>query len=583
MKQLEIADLFDQIAELLELQGENRFRIQAYARAALNLRNLSGDLEERIREGTLEEIPGVGKDLAGKIREAAETGRLKFLERLKKQIPAGMLQIRQVPGVGPKTAKLIHDRFRVGSLKELETLVRAGKLKALPGFKEKKAENILRGIALLRSGRERMPLGVAAGIGREMVEKLSELREVRRISVAGSLRRGKETVRDIDILVVSAAPEKVMDRFVKLPSVSRVQAHGKTKSSVRTRQGIQVDLRVVEAKSFGAALVYFTGSKAHNIKIRSLASRKGLTINEYGVFRARGDRRLAGEEEQEVYGVLGLPWIPPELREDWGEVEAAAKGKLPRLLERKDLKGSFHNHTDRTDGSHTLEEVARAVRREGYAYMVLSDHSKSLRVAGGLSEAELRRQMKQVERLNWKLKPFRILTGSEVDILPDGRLDYPDRLLAELDVVIAAVHSAFKQSREEMTRRVVRAVSHPHVDVLAHPTGRLLGEREPYAVDVEAVFRAAASAGTALELNCHTRRLDLNASQAKRAREAGAPLVLSTDTHVLTQLADIDLGLAQARRAWVGPRDVLNSLSADALLNRLRGKRNGKSKRSRSR
>lgn len=573
MKNLAAAEIFEQIADLLELKGENPFRIRAYRRAALNLRNLAGDLEKMAQARSLEEIPGVGKDLAEKIREIVRTGRLGYLDRIRKEVPAVLSTLVTVPGVGPKTARIVYDRFHVGSLGQLERIVRAGKLRALPGMGEKKEENILRGIQILKAGQERMPLGIALALANEFVRALEKLPEVQRISVAGSLRRRRETVRDLDILITSTRPKKVMDRFVALAPVARVQAHGETKSSIRTAQGVQVDLRVVEPESFGAALVYFTGSKAHNIKIRSMANRKGLTINEYGVFRIKGDRRVAGKEEEDVYRALGLPWIPPELREDLGEVEQAQGGRMPRLVEWKDIRGSFHNHTDRTDGSHPLEEVVSAIRKEGYAYMVLSDHSRSLRVARGLSESDLLKEMEEVRRLNRRLGAFRILMGAEVDILPDGRLDYPDRVLAHLDVVIAAVHSAFKQPKQVMTKRIVRALQNRHVSILAHPTGRLIGERDPYEVDLDEVSRTAAKTQTALEINAYTRRLDLNDVQARRAREMGVRLVISTDTHVLDQLADIELGLAMARRAWLGPGAVLNSMPAEELLSWVNRKR----------
>ncbi len=573
MKKLEVADLFEQIADLLELKGENPFRIRAYERAALNLRNLTGDLAEMAASGSLEEIPGIGKDLAAKIEEILSTGRLLFLEKLKSQVPEGLVTLMSVPGIGPKTAKLVYGRFKVKSIRELEELVRAGKLKVLPGLREKKEENILRGIQLLKSGQERMTLGTALNLAREILKSLKGVPEIQRIEVAGSLRRRKDTVRDLDLLITSTHPGEVMDRFVKLPWVAQVQAHGETKSSIRTRQGVQVDLRVVEPESFGAALVYFTGSKAHNIRIRSLANRLGLTVNEYGVFREKTGRKVAGKEEEEVYRALGLAWIPPELREDLGEIEAAAAGRLPRLVELKDLKGDFHIHSDWSDGSHSIEEVALAAKRKGYRYILLSDHSKSLRVAGGLTESELFEEMEEVRQLNRRLSPFRVLMGSEVDILPDGRLDYPDRILSKLDLGIAAVHSAFKQPKEVMTRRILKALNNRYITILAHPTGRLLGEREPYQVDLEEICRVAHRTQTALELNCYTQRLDLNDLNAKKALEAGVKLVISTDTHTLDQLESIKLGLAQARRAWSEPKEILNTLNLNELLNWVSRKR----------
>jgi len=572
MQQLEAADIFDEIAELLELKGANLFRIRAYERAALTLRNLAEELEGRVKAGTLQQLPGVGKDLAEKIEEIVATGRLSYLEKLRKEVPAILLTLKGIPGIGPKTAKLLYDRFKIKSLKQLESLVKSGKLRTLPGFKEKKEENILRGIALVKAGQRRLPLGAALALGEDLLEGLKGT-SVQRIELAGSLRRRQETVGDIDLLVTSRVPKKVMERFVALPLAARVQAHGQTKSSIRTQQGIQIDLRVVERDAFGAALIYFTGSKAHNIKIRSLAQRLGLTINEYGIFRAKSGKRVAGREEKQVYEALGLCWIPPELREDLGEVEVARKGRLPKLVTRKDLIGSFHNHSDWSDGTLAIEKVAQAIKRQGYRYMLLSDHSKSLIIARGLSEDKLLKQISEVKRLNKKLRPFRILTGSEVDILSDGRLDYPDRILKELDVVIAAVHTAFKQPEVVMTHRIIKALENPYVNILAHPTGKLYGEREPYAVNLEKIYHAVAKTSTALEINCHTLRLDLNSIQTKQAKEAGVKLVLATDTHVLEQLDDIELGLAQARRAWLGAGDLLNTMTQDQLLAWVRSKR----------
>ena len=565
MKQIEIADTFDRIADLLELKGENPFRIRAYRRAALNLRGLTEDLEAVTKAGTLEQIPGIGKDLAAKILEMISSGRLEFLEKLKKEVPEALATLMTIPGIGPKTAKLVYDRFKVKSPQELERLVKSRKLRVLPGFQQKKEENILRGIQLVKAGQERMTLGAAVRLSEEIFVYLKKVKGIKRISVAGSLRRRKETVRDIDILITSTTPAQVMDRFVRLSLAAQVQAHGKTKSSIRTRQGVQVDLRVVEPDSFGAALVYFTGSKEHNIKIRSLANRMGLTVNEYGVFRQKSGKRVAGREEEDIYKALGLSWVPPELREDRGEVEAAAQGSLPRLVEWKDIRGSFHNHSTWSDGHHPVEQVAEAVKAKGYRYMLLSDHSKSLRVARGLSEADLIKQMEQVRVLNKKMKPFKILMGTEVDILPDGRLDYSDDVLRKLDMVIAAVHSSFKQPKEVMTARVTKAIRNRYVSILAHPTGRLLGEREAYEIDMEEICRVAARTKTALEINCYTQRLDLNDVHAKMAREAGARLVVSTDTHSLDQLDSMDLGLAMARRAWSGPADVINTMDLEHL------------------
>ena len=582
MKQWEIADAFDEIAGLLEVRGgENPFRIRAYRRAALNLRNFTEDLETLAASGSLQNIPGIGPDLANKAQELLATGRLRYLQELRKQIPAGIVLLMNIPGIGPKTAKMLYDRFKIQSIRQLEQLIRQGKIRNVPGLGLKKEENMQRGIELVKSGQERMLLVEAITLGNAVMAELKKEPGVGRISLAGSLRRRKETIRDIDVLVASDKAKKVTQRFVKLGIVAQVQACGDTKASVRTKSGFQIDLRVVPEESFGAALVYFTGSKEHNIKIRGLALKKGLTINEYGVFKVKNNRRVAGREEEEVYKAIGLPWIPPELREDRGEVETALAGKkLPVKVPRKALKGSFHNHSDWSDGAHPIEKVAREIRDQGYQYMVLSDHSRSLRIAGGLSIEKLGRQLKEVARLNQRLAPFRILTGSEVDILPDGRLDFPDKVLAKLDFVIAAVHSAFKQPEAQMTARIVKAVDNPYVSLLAHPTGRLLSRRDAYAVDMEKVCKAACRAGTALEMNCQPDRLDLNDVDAKRARACGAKLSLSTDTHSIRDLDNIELGLSMALRSWVEPRDLINTMGLEELLvwvdKKRKGTRNGR-------
>lgn len=575
MNNLAVADAFDTIADLLELQAENPFRILAYRRAALNLRGLAEDVAEIAQRGELEELPGIGKDLAAKIQEMVATGRLHYLDELTRRIPEGLSVLMTVPGIGPKKAKLLHDRLNVKSLAQLEALAKAGKLRGLPGMEQKTEENILRGLQLVKQGQERMPLGTAIALADDIIRHLKRAapRAIQEIVPAGSLRRRKETVRDLDLLVISTHPQQVMDRFVALPHVGQVQAHGKTKSSIRTKEGVQVDLRVVEPASFGAALVYFTGSKQHNIKIRGLANRKGLTINEYGVFREKSGRRVAGKTEEEVYRALALPWIPPELREDSGEVEAGQGRGLPDLVELDDLRGDFHLHSDWSDGAHPIEEVVKAAKQRGYDYMLLTDHSQSLKVAGGLTPKELMEQRVILDRLNAKMKPFRVLLGTEMEILPDGRLDYPDAVLAKLDLVVGAVHSAFKQPRAVMTKRILTAIRSPYVNILAHPTGRLWGEREPYDVDLDEVARVAAQTGTALEMNAYTKRMDLNDAQAKRAHELGAMLVISTDSHVLTQLAAIELGVSLARRAWLTPKDVLNSRRLEEVLAWARRKR----------
>ena len=566
MKNFEVARLFDLMADILEIKGENPFRIRAYRRAAQNLESLTEDVEALAREERLDELPGIGEDLAGKIVEYLETGRVKDIEAAKKGIPRGVVDLMNVPGIGPKTAKLLYEKEGITTLDRLEKLARAGKLRGLHGIQAKTEANILKGIALVRGGQARMPLGRALPLGRELVEALEDVPGVKAIELAGSLRRMKETVGDIDILVTSTTPGQVMQAFTRLPQASEVLERGETKASIRHREGIQVDLRVLEPECFGAALVYFTGSKQHNIRIREIAGTKGLKISEYGVFRASTGRRVAGASEEEVYAAIGLPWIPPELREDLGEVEAASKGTLPQLVSLGDLRGDLHCHTKASDGHHTVEELVAAAEKRGYEYLLVSDHSPSARVAGGLTADELAAHVKKVRAVQKKHPDITVLAGSECDILDDGSLDYPDAVLAGLDLVIGAVHSRFKQPGREMTARICRALANPYVSILAHPTGRLIGEREPYDVDLDQVFRTAKRHGKAIEINAYPARLDLNDVHARRARDLGVLVAVSTDAHVLDHLNTIELGVATARRAWIEKPEVVNTWPVKKLL-----------------
>jgi len=569
MKNKQIADIFNEIAEFLELRNENVFRIRAYRRAAQNIENLSRDVAS-LSQQELEEVPGIGKDLAAKIHEYLETGRVAKHEELKRGIPAGFLELLRVPGLGPKKAKMLSDKLKIKSIDELEAAIRAGKLGGLPGIQKKTEENILKGIELIKRGTERRPLGRVLPLAEDIVRRMKDAAPVDQIEVAGSIRRMKETVKDIDILTTSKHPDEVMDAFVKLPQVSRVLAHGPTKSSVITEEGIQVDLRVVEEDSFGAALQYFTGSKQHNIRLREMAVRAGLKLNEYGAFKEPGEKKIGGKTEEEMYKALKLPWIPPELREDTGEIEAALKGKLPDLVTLRDIKGDLHIHTKESDGSHDLDTIVRAAKAKGYAYIAITDHTKGLGVAHGLDEKRLAEQIKLIDTANEKLAGFRILKGTEIDIRADGRLDLADEALAGLDIVVASVHSGFKQSQEQITRRVIDAIRNPCVSVIAHPTGRLIGERDAYAVDMEAVLKEAAKYGVAMEVNAYPLRLDLNDMHIKRAKEYGVLLVISTDTHVTTQLDFMTYGVSVARRGWVEKKDVLNTLEYEQVIQRLK-------------
>jgi len=573
MRNVEIANLFNEIADFLEIKDENPFRIRAYRRVAQALEGLSEDIAAIAERNALQDVPGIGKDLAAKIQEYLTGGKIEYLEDLRKEIPVGVVELMGIHGVGPKTAKLLYEQVGVESVEKLEELVKAHRLAGLPGIKAKTEENILKGITVWRSGRERMPLGTALVLAESVLGELRKLREVNQISPAGSLRRMKETVKDIDILVTSKNPARIMDVFVGLPNVAEVLAHGETKSSVRLRENIQVDLRVVEPECFGAALQYFTGSKQHNIRVRELAQRKGLKVSEYGVFNEKTNRRVAGKTEEEVYGAIALPFIPPELREDSGEIEAALEGQLPVLVSLEDIRGDLQMHTIWSDGAHSLADLAAGVRARGYQYMGVTDHSKSATVAGGMNAEEVLQMMAEVRALNTTLKGFRVLAGCEVDIKGDGSLDFPDEILRQLDLVLVSVHSRFKMRREEMTARIVRAVQHPLVHILGHPTGRLIGERAPYEVDMEAVLKAAQAAGTAVEINASPSRLDLSDLHARRAKELGIPIVISTDAHTISQLDHMRYGVSVARRAWLRPEDVLNTLPARQFFAWLEKKR----------
>ena len=560
MKNAEIAALFSEIADFLEIKGENPFRVRAYRRAAQAMEGLAEDVAAVADRGELLEIPGIGKDLAGKIQEFLQCGAVEYLEGLRREIPVGVVELMRIHGVGPKTAKLLYEQVGVDSVEKLEELAKEHKLAGVPGIQAKTEENILKGIAVWRGGRERRPLGAALTLAETILETLRDLEEVDQISMAGSLRRMKETVKDIDILVTSKTPARIMEVFVGLPNVAEVLAHGETKSSLRLRESIQVDLRVVEPDCFGAALQYFTGSKQHNIRVRELAQRRELKVSEYGVFDGRSGKRVAGATEEDVYRAVGLPLIPPELREDAGEIEAALADRLPTLVALADIRGDLQLHTTWSDGAHSLADLAAGVQAKGYQYMAVTDHSKSVTVAKGMDEARVVQMIAEVRSLNRRLKRFRVLAGCEVDILADGSLDFPDEILAQLDLVQVSVHSRFKMSREEMTARIVRAVRHPLVHILGHPTGRLIGERAAYEVDMEAVLQAARVAGIAVEINASPSRLDLNDLHARRAKDLGIPITISTDAHAMPQLDFMRYGVAVARRAWLTPGEVLNTL-----------------------
>ncbi|MCM8792149.1 MAG: DNA polymerase/3'-5' exonuclease PolX [Candidatus Omnitrophica bacterium] len=564
MKNIYVAQIFRNIAKILQIKGENPFRIRAYEKAAHNIESLNQDIEELIKKDELTSIPGIGKDLAEKIKEIVSSGTLKDYLELKKSVPEGLLELLNIPSVGPKTAKLLYEKLRIKSINDLEKSIDEDRLKGIFGIKEKTITNIRKGIEIIKKGKERLPLAQALQIAERFIQPLKELKEVKKVSYAGSLRRKKETVRDIDILVISDNPHKVMDIFTALPMVKEILAKGDTKASVRTFEDIQVDCRVVEERSFGAALMYFTGSKNFNIKLRKLAIQKGLKINEYGIFK--NDKFIAGRTEEDIFRLLDMAYVPAELREDLGEIELALKFSLPQLVELNQIKGDLHVHSKWSDGGNSIEEIISFCIKKGYSYIAITDHSQSLKVAGGLGAKELEKKREEIERLNKKFKNIRILYGAEVDIDSEGKLDYKDILLKEFDIVIAAIHTGFKQTKEKLSSRIIKACENKYVHIIAHPTGRLWGVRDAYEIDLEKILKVCKDTNTSLEINAFPQRLDLNDIHSRMAKEAGVRLVIGTDAHSLDQLDNLHLGVAVARRGWLEGGDILNVLSVEELL-----------------
>lgn len=564
MTNQQIAKNFEHIADILEIQGENVFKIRAYHRAAETIANFAGDISA-LSEKELAELPGIGQAIAQKTRELVETGKLKYYEDLKKSEYAPLVDLLQIQSVGPKHARLLYDRLGVKNISDLEKAAKQGKIRKLAGMGEKTEENILKGIAALRKHKERIPIGEILPRVEIIFAELKKLKEVKDILIAGSLRRFKETIGDADILIASEKPKPIMDAFVKLPQVARVLSQGETKSSVITKDGFQLDLRVVEPDSFGAAAHYFTGSKAHNVKIRTMAVRKGIKVNEYGIFK--GKRKIASKTEEEVYESLGMQWMPPEMREDWGEIELALKHKIPALVELKDIKGDLQMHSTWSDGWNSIEEMAQAGIACGYEYIAITDHSPTLGITQGLNEDRIYKQIEEIKKLNKKYKNFRILTGIEVDVRENGQLDLPHSVLNELDIVVASIHTKFNLPKEQMTKRIIKALENPVVDILGHPTGRLLGKREPFLVDVEKIIEAAKDNEKVLELNGCPDRLDLTDIYLKQAREKGVKIAISTDSHKNLHLQEwMRYGVGMARRGWLEKKDVVNTLPLDKFL-----------------
>lgn len=567
MKNTEIAKVFQDMADLLELKGENPFKIRAYQRAARAIEHLSKELEIMVEEGEdLQAIPGVGEAIAKKITELVTTGKLRVYEELKAEFPEGITALLEIPGIGPKTAKRLSTELGIKSVDELEQAIKDGRVAKLFRMGEKTAENILQQIQALRRKDQRIPIGEALPVVEEVLGALRNIPGVKNLTAAGSLRRFRETVGDIDLMGTADNPEEVIKAFVSLPQVRQVLAQGPTKASVILPGGLQADLRMVEHDSFGSLLQYFTGSKQHNIALRTKEQKKGLKLSEYGITDLATNTLEKFATEEEFYHRLGLQYIPPELREDQGEIELAEKGALPRLIELSDIRGDFHVHTKWSDGHDSIEDMVKAAKALGYKYIAITDHSVGRGIAKGLNEERLRQQLEEIRRLNESLGDFRILTGIEVDIRADGSIDLPDELLSKLDVVIAAIHSAMTQSEEQITRRILNAIENPHVDIIAHPTCRLIGEREPAAVDMEAVFRAAARYNKALEINAMPDRLDLKDTHIYRARELGVKLAMGTDAHSTAQLGFMRFGVGIARRGWCRAEDVLNTRPLEDVL-----------------
>lgn len=574
MKNSEVAKVFQDVADLLELKGENVFKIRAYQKAARAIEHYPRELESMIEEGEdLQSIPGVGEAIAKKTTELITTGKLEYYENLKADFPQGITNLLAIPGIGPKTANKLSSELGITSVDELEQAIIDGRVARLSRLGEKTADNILHQIQALRRKDQRIPIGEALPLVDEIIAGLRSVPGVKNLTPAGSLRRFRETVGDIDLMGTADDPKKVIDAFVALPQVRQILAQGSTKASAIVSGGLQVDLRMVEHDSFGSLLQYFTGSKQHNISLREKWHKRGLKLSEYGITVAATGKLEKFATEEEFYRRLGLQFIPPELREAQGEIEVAEQGAIPKLVELSDIKGDLHAHTRWSDGHDSIEALARAARDMGYEYMAITEHSAGRGVAHGLDVERIREQVAEIKAVNDRLAGIRVLSGIEVDIRADGSLDMPHEVLSELDIVIAAVHSAMNQSEEKMTSRVISAIENPDVDVIAHLTCRLIGEREPIAIDLEAVFQAAAKHDKVLEINAMPDRLDLKDTHAFRARELGVKLAIGTDAHSTAHLGFMRFGVGVARRAWCEPRHILNTLPLPELLSVLTRKR----------
>ena len=569
MKNIEVAALLSEIADYLEFQNEP-FKVRAYRKAALMINGLSEDIEQIWKDNKLEELPGIGEGIAKKIDDFLKNSRSKYLDELKKRTPVDIEHLGAIEGIGPKTIMRLYKELKVKNVKDLEKAAKEGKIQKIEGLGPVAEKNILKSIAFAKNSSKRVPLGFALSDAEEIISTLKTLKEVKRINVAGSARRMKETIGDIDILVTSQNPAKVIELFAKMPNVAQVLAKGSTKSSIRLKEGIQVDLRVVDDKIFGAALLYFTGSQQHNIILRRMAIERGLKLSEYGLFDRKNNKLIAGKTEEEIYKKIGLGYIEPEMREADGEIEASQLGSLPKVIGYGDIKGDLQMHTRWSDGSNTVEEMALAAKKLGHEYICITDHTGRLAIANPLDEKRILKQKKEIEKINKKIKGITVLHGTEVNITEDGSLDMNDRILKQLDIVVGAIHSGFKDSKEKITNRMIKAMQNENVDIIAHPTGRLITKREPYEIDLDKIFDVAKSTGTAMEINSYPERMDLKDSHVRAAIKKGVKLAISTDAHTTDQLHFIKLGIGTARRGWAKKEDVINTKSLKEMLKLLK-------------
>jgi len=572
VKNREIAAILYEMAELLELHAENRFKIIAFSRAARAIESLKEDIVQVCRENRLQSIPGVGKAIAQKVEEYLRTGRIQSHQELLAQTPSGQSELLKISGLGPKTINMLHEKLNISNLDDLEKAATEHRIRRLPRMGETREKNIQRSIERYKKRSQRILYSTAEPIVNEILAYLGGIAGLEHITAAGSFRRGKETVGDIDILATATRPEEVVASFVRMPMVEEVLAKGPTKASVIVQETIQVDLRIVEHRSYGTVLQYFTGSKDHNVRMRQLALGRGYSLSEYSLTRLADNQDLFYEREEDVYAALGLQYIPPEMREDNGEIEAALEGRLPSIVELKDLRGDLHVHSSWSDGRASIQEMAEAARLLGYEYIAICDHSPSIGIAGGLVPEKLEQKIEAVATANEALEGITVLMGTEVDIKADGELDYPDELLARCDVVVASVHMGQQQAERAITGRLISAIENKNVDIIGHPTGRIINQREPYGLDIQAVLEAAARNGTALEINAYPGRLDLNDINARAAKEMGVRMSVNTDAHDPTMLLNMKYGVNVARRAWLEKKDLLNAMSLPELMDTLKSR-----------